>query len=162
MTELRKLVSVIFGIVLFATVGSAQTPDAPPTAYGSPISVVEARKIVDRGMELAATRGLKMAFAVVEPSGELVYFARMDDAPYASIRVAQQKARASARFRMPTAQFEERVLGGRTVLLSSDEVIAVGGGIPIVVDGHVVGALGVSGGAAAEDSMVATGALAGR
>ena len=104
-------------------------------------------------------KGHKMAFAVVEPSGELVAFARMDDVPYASIRLAQQKARTSARLRMTTAALEERVQGGRSALLSSDEVIAIGGGVPIVVNGRVVGALGVSGGTAAEDGAVAIATL---
>ncbi len=87
---------------------------------------------------------------------ELVAFARMDDVPYASIRLAQQKASTSARLRLTTAELEERVQkGGRTVLLSSDEVIAIGGGVPIVVDGRIIGALGVSGGTAAQDAAVA-------
>ena len=111
--------------------------------------------LIRRGIEQSEAKGHKMAFAVVEPSGELVAFARMDDVPYASIRLAQQKARSSARLRMTTAALEERVQGGRSALLSSDEVIAIGGGVPIVVNGRVVGALGVSGGTAAEDGAVA-------
>jgi uncharacterized protein GlcG (DUF336 family) len=81
----------------------------------------------------------------------------MDDAPYGSNRVAQQKARAAARFRVSTRKFEEQVQGGRTALLASDEVFAIGGGVPIVIDGKVVGALGVSGGASAEDDEIASG-----
>lgn len=141
--------------LLTATPASPQTSNAQPAGYGSPIAVDGALSIIRKGMAESTAKGLKMAFAVVEPSGELVAFARMDDVAYASIRLAQQKARTSARLRMTTASLEERVLGGRSVLLSSDEVLAIGGGVPIIINGRVVGALGVSGGTAAEDSAIA-------
>jgi glc operon protein GlcG len=133
----------------------AQPQTKPAIGYGSPIGVSDALALIERGMEKSAAQGLKMVFAVVEPSGELVAFARMDDAPYASIRLAQQKASTSARLRLTTAELEERVQGGRMALLSSDEVIAIGGGVPIIVDGRIVGALGVSGGTAPQDAAVA-------
>jgi glc operon protein GlcG len=156
---MRRLIALICA-VLVAAPSLAQAPSSPPLAYGPPIAVDHALALVRRGMEQSTAKGLKMAIAVVEPSGELVAFARMDDAPYASIRLAQQKARTSARLRMTTALMEERVLGGRSVLLSSDEVIAIGGGVPILVGGRVVGALGVSGASAAEDAAIAAATVA--
>lgn len=144
---------------LAAQPGVAQSPAAPPAHYGSPIALAKALVVVERGRDLAAHCGLTMAFAVVEPSGELVAFVRMDGIPYASTRLAQQKARTSARFQMTTAQFEERVQNGRAVLMSSDEVIAIGGGVPVVEDGRVIGALGVSGGTAAQDAAIAAAAI---
>ena len=154
---MRHLIAI--GAMMLAMPLASQTPAPPPTSYGPPIAVSDALKLVEKGMKQAEAKKLKMAFAVVEPSGELVAFARMDDVSYATIRIAQQKARTSARFRLPTSEFEARVLGGRTVLLSSDEVIAVGGGIPIVDKGRVIGALGVSGGSAQEDAAVAAATL---
>jgi glc operon protein GlcG len=115
--------------------------------------------VILKGMKNGASRKHKMAFAVVEPSGELVAFARMDDTPYASIRLAQQKARTSARLRVSTAELERRVQDGRTVLLSSDEVLAVAGGVLIIKHGRIVGALGVSGATAPEDASIAESAL---
>ncbi|MCW1384949.1 heme-binding protein [Novosphingobium sp. KCTC 2891] len=141
--------------LLIAPPATAQAPVAQANGYGAPITALAALALVERGMVLSRAKGLNMAIAVVEPTGELVAFVRMDDVPYASIHIAQQKARAAARFRMATAQLEERVLSGRTTLLSSDEVIAVGGGVPILIDGKVVGALGVSGASAAEDATIA-------
>jgi glc operon protein GlcG len=141
--------------LMIATPVAAQSQNPPPTGYGPPIAVREALSLIDRGMQHSTAQGLKMVFAVVEPSGELVAFARMEDAPYASIQIAQQKARTSARLRLATADLEERVQGGRMALLSSDEVIAIGGGVPIIVDGRVIGALGVSGGTAAQDAAIA-------
>lgn len=146
--------------VLAAHPGFAQASAAPPAGYGSPIALGEALVFVERGRKLAAQCGFAMAFAVVEPSGELVAFVRMDGIPYASARLAQQKARTSARFRMTTAEFEERVQNGRAVLLSSDEVIAIGGGVPIVRNGQIIGAMGVSGGTAVQDASIATAAIA--
>jgi glc operon protein GlcG len=158
-SRMRRYLALICA-VLIATPGVAQPPDPQPSGYGAPIAVDDALALIRRGMEQSTAKGLKMAFAVVEPSGELVAFARMDDVPYASIRLAQQKARTSARLRMTTALMEERVQGGRSALLSSDEVIAVGGGVPILAGGRVVGALGVSGASAAEDASIAAATVA--
>lgn len=146
--------------MLAAHPGYAQEPDEPSASYGPPITLSDALAVVERGRELATQCGLSMAFAVVEPSGELVAFVRMDGIPYASTRLAQQKARTSARFRMTTAEFEERVQNGRAVLMSSDEVIAIGGGVTIVENGQVIGALGVSGGNAVQDGAIAAIAVA--
>lgn len=96
-----------------------------------------------------------MAFAIVEPSGDLVAFVRMDGLVYASTQVAIQKARSAARFRLDTAEFETRVMAGRTVLLASYEVLPIGGGVPILADGRVIDAIGVSGGTSAEDADMA-------
>jgi len=100
-----------------------------------------------------------MAFAVVEPSGSLVAFARMDDVQYASIAVAQAKARSAALYRGATAAAEARVLAGRTVSLALEGLVPVAGGVPIVVDGRIVGAIGVSGASSAEDDEIARAAL---
>lgn len=151
---------VLMCAALATTPAVAQMPTAPVSSYGAPIGVNDALALIRRGMDQSAAKGLRMAFAVVEPSGELVAFARMDDVPYASVRLAQQKARTAARLRITTATLEERVQGGRVVLLSSDEVIAIGGGVPIVVEGRIVGALGVSGATAVEDATVAETAAA--
>lgn len=153
--QLTMACALLIGPPATAQATAAQAPVVQANSYGVPITAQAALALVERGMALSGAKGLKMAIAVVEPTGELVAFVRMDDVPYASIRIAQQKARAAARFRMATAQLEGRVLSGRTTLLSSDEVIAVGGGVPIVIDGKVVGALGVSGASAAEDAAIA-------
>lgn len=161
-SPMRGLIILIYAILATTSAG-AQTQDAQASSsYGAPITVADALALIQRGMDQSAAKGHRMAFAVVEPSGELVAFARMDDVPYASIRLAQQKARTSARLQITTATLEERVQGGRAVLLSSDEVIAIGGGVPIIMDGRIVGALGVSGATAAEDTAVAEAAVARR
>lgn len=156
---MRHLIVLVCAIMA-ASPGLAETPPEPPATYGAPIALSHALVIVERGRALATHCGLAMAFAVVEPSGELVAFTRMDGIPYASTRLAQQKARTSARFRMTTAEFEERVQNGRAVLMSSDEVIAIAGGVPIIEGRRVIGALGISGGTAVQDAAIAIAAMA--
>lgn len=154
-----KNLQALMGIALLAAPAAAQTPSDVPAQYGAPISADAAMALLNRSVAESTRRGHKMAIAIVEPSGELVAFIRMDNAPYASIRLAQQKARTSSRLRVATATLEQRVLGGRSVLLSSDEVVAIGGGVPIIVDGKVVGAIGISGATAAEDAATANAVL---
>lgn len=154
---MKRTLFALTACLAITTAAQAQTPPAP--TYGEPISLESANGLIERGVELARERGFRMAFAIVEPNGELVAFARMDDTQYGSIRVAQRKAWTSARYRQPTAVMEERTLAGRTVTLANDDTLPIAGGVPIIVDGEIIGALGVSGAAAAEDNEIAVKAL---
>ena len=164
-----KPVLVALALLALAPAAQAQTapapaatpaPPAPP--YGAPIGLEAAQTLIDRAIEAARARQFRLAIAIVEPSGELVAFARMDDVQYASIAIAQKKASTAARFRAATAALEERVVGGRMVILAIDEMLPVAGGVPIVVDGRVVGAIGVSGASSAQDDEIARAAMAAR
>lgn len=146
--------------VLAQTAPAAATTPAPAPPYGTPISLDAAQALIERATAAAARGGFRMAVAIVEPSGELVAFGRMDDTQYGSILVAQKKARTAARYRLATSVMEERTLAGRIVSLANDDALPIAGGIPIVVDGRIVGAIGVSGASAAQDAEVATAALA--
>lgn len=131
-------------------------PPPPPLSYGPPITLDQAQAMIARGRAAAAEAEWRMAIAIVEPSGELVAFIRMDDTQYGSITVAQRKAATAARYRMTTAALEERVQGGRLVTLANDDALPIAGGRPIVVDGRVIGAIGVSGASAAQDDQIAS------
>ncbi|WP_200165794.1 GlcG/HbpS family heme-binding protein [Brevundimonas diminuta] len=155
-----KWLIAIACLTVLSTPAAAQSAPPIPSVYGEPVGIEQAQAIVQRGLEEGARRGLPLAIAVVEPSGELVAFARMDGVPYGSIPLAQDKARTSARFRTTTVSREEQVNNGRYALLTADDFVAIGGGVPIVVDGRVVGAVGISGGTSAEDAVVAA-AIAG-
>ena len=125
--------------------------------YGEPISLDQARKVGDAALADAMQRGWPMCIAVVGPSGDLIYFVKMDTCQYASVGISQHKARASARYRRPTVVFE-RLLGRGaffSYLATLDDVIASRGGNPIVVNGKVIGAIGVSGGTGSQDDVVA-------
>jgi uncharacterized protein GlcG (DUF336 family) len=102
-----------------------------------------------------------MFVAVVDDAGTPLFVGRFNDAQAASYEVAVQKAQVAVRFRRPTKGFEDRILkDGRVNLLSLPGIVAVEGGVPLVVDGAVVGALGVSGGSGVEDGQVAAAAAA--
>lgn len=161
---------IVLGLVIAALSGpafgqAAQTPAPtpapapPPPPYGAPIGLEAAQALIDRAVAAAAARHFRMAVAIVEPSGELVAFARMDDTQYGSIYVAQRKAETAARYRAATSAMEERTLAGRTVTLANADSLPIAGGIPIVVDGRIIGAIGVSGAAASEDNEIARAAL---
>ena len=154
-----KRLAAAFAISALAGPAFSQTPPAGPPPYGSPIQLEAAQALIDKAVTASAARGFRMAVAVVEPSGELVAFVRMDDTQYGSIHVAQKKAATAARYRTSTAAMEERTLAGRTVTLANEDALPIAGGLPIVVDGRIVGAIGVSGAAAAEDHEIAEAAL---
>ena len=161
-----KPLLLVLAVMATAAPAWAQTPPTPAPAavpappYGAPIGLEAAQALIDRAVEAGRARGFRLAIAVVEPSGELVAFGRMDDVQYGSISIAQRKARSAARVRTATSALEERVTGGRLVILAIDEIMPVAGGVPIVVDGKVVGAIGVSGASSAQDDEVARAAIA--
>ena len=166
-----KSLLLALALATAAPAALAQTPPAtatlpthlpsPAPAYGPPIALETAQALIERAVVYGASNGWRLAIAIVEPSGELVAFARMDDTQYGSIEVAQRKAETAARYRIQTALMEERVQAGRIVTLANPEAFAIAGGVPIVVDGRIIGAIGVSGATAAEDARTALAALAG-
>ncbi|MDB5555218.1 MAG: hypothetical protein JWL86_5202 [Rhizobium sp.] len=103
---------------------------------------------------------MPMAIAVVEPTGDLVYFARMSGAPYSAIELAQQKAIVAARYRRPTETFFDSVESGHLFFLTFPGIVAVPGGAPLLVDGKIVGAVGVSGGNGKQDVEVCNAGIA--
>ena len=126
------------------------------TPYGETIKLDQAKKAAAAALAESMKRGWAMCIAVVSPSGELIYFEKMDDCQYGSISIAQHKARAAAKFRRPTLAFE-RLLGRGDYfryLTSLDDVIASRGGNPIVVGGKIIGAIGVSGGTGSQDDVI--------
>lgn len=148
------LISLLLGAALAAGPTLAQQPATPPT-YGEQINIEQAKTAAAAAVAEARKINTFMAIAVVGPSGDLVYFEKMDNTQFASIRISMHKARAAATFRRPTKSFEERVSGGGggVALLSLDGIIASAGGNPIVVGGKVIGAIGVSGGTGAQDDQ---------
>jgi glc operon protein GlcG len=124
--------------------------------YGEAIKLDQAKKAADAALAESAKRGWAMCIAVVGPTGDLIYFQKMDDCQYASIKIAQHKARTAATYRRPTVVFE-RLLGKGdffSYLATLDDVIASRGGNPIVVNGKIIGAIGVSGGSGAQDDVI--------
>ncbi len=130
-------------------------PAAPP--YGPPISLDLARQVAAGAEALARAKGWKMCIAVVNSSGHLVVFHKMDDVHYASIAVAQAKALCAVNFKRPTKVFEDAIAAGGAGLrlLAIEGMCPMEGGIPLLQDGAVIGAIGVSGVQSAEDGQAA-------
>jgi uncharacterized protein GlcG (DUF336 family) len=104
--------------------------------------------------------GWNVSIAIVDAAGGLLVFHRLENTQPASEMIAIGKARSAARFKRPTRLLEESVAGGRLGLLSVSDALPMQGGLPIVIDEHVVGAIGVSGVTAAQDEQVAGAGLA--
>ena len=132
-------------------------PDKMPfdTPYGPPISLDRAQSLIGAAVAEAKKRNWKMNVAVVDWGGNLVAFQRMDGAMLASIQIAEHKARAAATFRRPTKAFEDGInLMHLNYLLAFDGIIASRGGIPLIEQGMIIGAIGCSGGADSQDEIV--------
>jgi glc operon protein GlcG len=123
--------------------------------YGPPISLDRAQAVIHAAVAEAKNRNWKMNVAVADSGGNLVAFQRMDGAMLASIQIAEHKARAAATFRRPTKVFEDGIrLMHLNYLLAFDGVIASRGGIPLIDQGVIIGAIGCSGGTDSQDEIV--------
>jgi len=149
----RWFALVVVVIMGFASGAFAQAP--PP--YGLPISLEVAKKVAAAAVAEAQKNNWYMAVVVTDGSGSLVYLERVDNTQYGSVDVAIKKARSSAAYRNSTKVFADILaqggLGNRVLILPG--AMPVGGGLPIVIDGKLVGTIGVSGGTMAQDEQVA-------
>ncbi len=132
----------------------AQMPDP----YGAPISLEEAKKPAAAALAEAAKNKWTMAVAIVDPSGNLVYYEKMDNTQLASATVALEKARSAAIYKRPTKALQDALAAGGNGLriLRFHDAIPVEGGIPLIVDGKIIGAIGVSGDSSEHDNLCAT------
>ena len=139
----------------------AQAQGGPPQ-YGAPITLAQAQKVAAAAMAHAAKNKWEEAIAIVEPNGQLVYYAKMDDTQYGSMKVALNKATSAAMFRRPTQVFHDLLAKGAafTYLLQLEGANSVPGGIPIVVGGKIVGGIGCSGVTGAQDIEICQAGLA--
>jgi glc operon protein GlcG len=136
--------------------------DAQTMSYGTSITADAAKKAAAPAIAEARKNNWAMAIAIVDIAGELVYFERMDDTQIGSVGVAVSKARSAARFKRPTKAFQDALAAGGEGLriLALDGAIPVDGGLPLVIGGKIVGAIGASGGTSAQDGQVAAAGVA--
>ena len=116
------------------------------------------KQIASRAEQAAALLPCPMSIVVVDSGANLVYVERMDDALIGSVDVAHCKARSAVLFKRATKVFEDMLLAGRTALLSLPGAMPIEGGVPLMVGGKIVGGIGVSGGTAQQDGVVANAA----
>lgn len=135
----------------------APLPAPPQIPYGMSIGTEEAKRVAAGAVAEARRNTWNMAVAVVDPAGYLVYFERMPNTQLGSVDLSIEKARTAALFRRPTKVFQDAVAAGGDGLrvLRLTGTIPNEGGVPIIVDGKVVGAIGISGGSVDQDGQAA-------
>jgi len=128
-----------------------------PNPYGTPIGVENAKKAAAPALAEARKNNWNMAVAIVDPSGNLVYYEKMDNTQLGSADICIAKARSAARFKRPTNAFQDALATGGAALriLRLEGAVPVEGGIPIVIEGKIVGAIGVSGDTSEHDGQCA-------
>src|SRR3954471_1461244 len=128
-----------------------------PNPYGPSINLDAARKAAAPALAEAKKNNFKMAIAIVDISGDLVYFEKMDGTQAASVQIAQDKARSAARFKRPTKALQDALAAGGAGLrlLALEGAVPVEGGLPIIMGGKIVGAIGASGGTSEQDGQTA-------
>lgn len=131
-------------------------PSLPPP-YGAPITLDDARRVMAAAEAEAAAHGWPMAIAIVGSGGQLVMLHALDQVQHGSVPVAQAKAETAVNFRRPSKLFEEAVAAGGLGLriLGMANLLPLDGGLPLLIDGRVVGAIGVSGMQSTQDAQVA-------
>ena len=163
------LTSLLVGAAVLVATGLRAQQPAPPNldavpekmpfsnAYGPPVSAQRANSLIQAAAAEADKRGWAMNISVVDSGGNLVAFLRMDNAQLASIAISEHKARAAVRYRRPTKAFEDAVQKfDFKYILTLDDVIASRGGIPLIEDGKIIGAIGCSGGTGSQDEATCT------
>jgi len=145
------LFSLMF--VLTASIALAQMPNP----YGAPISLENAKKAAAASVAEASKNHWTMAVAVTDIGGDLVYFEKMDGTQTGSVQVAIGKARTAALFKRPSKAFQDIVAGGGNGLriLALEGAVPIEGGVPLVMDGQIVGAIGLSGATSDQDGQCA-------
>jgi glc operon protein GlcG len=148
-------IAVASAMLCAAAVANAQQPPIPQ--YGSNITIEQARKVMAAADAEVRRNGWPMAIAIVDNAGQLVLFQRADNTQTASVMISQDKAVSAAMLRRPTKVIQDAVAGGGAGLrfLGLRYASPVEGGLPLTVDGKIVGGIGVSGMASDQDGTIA-------
>jgi glc operon protein GlcG len=149
------VIVVMLFVALFAV--AAVDAQGPPPPYGSSITLDQAKKVLAGAEAEAKKNNWNVVISVVDPGGQLVTMSRLDNTQFGSIEVAREKAYSAVAFRRPTKAFQDAVgQGGENLrILRLSGASPLEGGIPIVVDGKIVGGVGVSGVTSAQDAQIA-------
>jgi len=161
MERKATVLPIVFASILslLGTGAWAQAPARP--SYGAEVNLETAKKIAAAALAEAAKNKWAVAVAIVDNHGMLVYYEMMDDTQTAGATISIEKARTAAMFRRPSKDFEDRVAGAGVgvAVLGLPGVTPIDGGLPIMAGGKVIGGVGVSGMAAAQDAVVAKAGL---
>ena len=150
-----KIIKLLGAVAMLSLPLLAGAQTAPP--YGPPITLDQAKKAVAGAQAEARKNKWDVVVAIVDPAGQLVLLEKMDNTQNAASEVARQKASSAALFRRPTKAFQDGLAAGGAGLriLRLEGAVPLDGGLPIVVDGKIIGAIGVSGVASEQDGQIA-------
>jgi len=153
----RSLVTMLLAFAAFDAFASPLEAQMLPNPYGLAIALDNAKKAAAPALAEARKNNWTMAVAIVDSGGDLVYFEKMDGTQTGSVNVAIAKARSAALFKRPTKAFQDTLATGGDGLriLGLENAVPVEGGIPLVMDGKIVGAIGLSGGTSPQDGQCA-------
>lgn len=156
--RMTRLLAPVLGMaILFAAASaSAQTPPPPP-AYGNPITLEQAKKVMAAAEGEARKNNWPVVIAILDTGGQLVMLQRLDNTQWGSIDVAKDKARSAVAFRRPTKAFQDAVAqgGANLRLLNLTGASMLEGGVLIMADGKIIGSIGVSGVTGQQDAQIA-------
>ena len=150
MIRIVRLAGIACALVMFANM-----PVQAQTSPARRLTLEDGRRIAAAVQENARTNGLRVVVAVLDEGGHAILLERMDGTQTASVEIALAKARSAAAFRRPTREMAEWVASGNVGLMALPGLVPVEGGLPLLVDGAVVGAVGVSGATARQDGEAA-------
>jgi glc operon protein GlcG len=142
-------------VALIGLAGPALRADEAFTLDKKVLTLAAARAIVAAAETEARSRGLGVVIVVVDDAGQIIQLTRMDTAQVASVNVGIGKARTAAIYRRPSRVFEEQIRNGRVAALALADATPLQGGVPVIVGGRVVGAVGVSGDSPQADEDIA-------
>ena len=128
-----------------------------PAPYGAPITLDAAKKLMAASEAEAKANGWSVVIHIVDSGCQTVMVQRLDGTQYGSLIVAEGKARTALNFRRPSKAFQDLIAGGGPAhgFLTFNHITAVQGGLPIIIDGKIIGAVGVSGVTSAQDEQIA-------
>ena len=137
--------------------GASKTLAQMPNPYGVSINLETAKKVAAAAIAEARKNNWTMAVAITDTAGDLIYFEKIDATQTGSVKVSMNKARSAALFKRPTKAFQDVLAGGGEGLrvLGLEGAVPVEGGLPLLMDGKIVGAIGVSGGTSQQDGVSA-------
>jgi uncharacterized protein GlcG (DUF336 family) len=154
-----KTMKTLLSLVLAAAVGSVGI-SAQQLSIKRALNLAVAKTIAAAAEKEAMANKWAMFITIIDDGGTILFVERIDDAQIGSYEVSMQKAQTALKFRRPTKAFEDLVNGGRPAVAKLPGVLPIEGGVPLMADGKVIGAIGVSGGASSQDAQVAQAGVA--
>ncbi len=152
-----RMLALACAFALAAGSALAQQPEATPMPpYGPPITLDQAKRAMAAAELEAAKNSWQVAITILDSGGNLVMFHKIDNTQLSAITVSEGKARTALEFKRPSKALDEAIAsgGGGLRLLALKNITPIEGGMPVIVDGKIIGAIGVSGALSSQDDQV--------